>query len=126
MLYSEFAEGTGCRDNEYNHEIYRRLELMYMADDSISKQDIYEYGKKLVDNSKTPEELELEKSIKCEIEGYKLQIAQLQKDIEIYKNALQYESDPYYKRTWKDTIRSLKSDIWKAKYQIKALKLTIA
>lgn len=54
MMYSEFAENVGCRDNEHNHEVFRNLEIMYMNSD-VSKETIYEYGRKLVDNSQTEE-----------------------------------------------------------------------
>lgn len=59
MLYSEFIEGTGCKDTKNNYQVYKNLEIMYM-NSNMSKSDIYEYGKKLVDNSKTDEEIKLE------------------------------------------------------------------
>ncbi len=49
MLYSEFVTGTGCKDNEYNYQVYRDLEILYMHSDK-SHFEIYEMGKKLVDN----------------------------------------------------------------------------
>ena len=52
MLYGEFIEGTGCKDNEHNYKVYCDLEIMCMNSD-MSKAEIYEYGKKLVDNSKS-------------------------------------------------------------------------
>ena len=70
MLYSEFIQGTGCKDNEKNYKVYKDLEIMYM-NSNMSKQDIYEYGKKLVDNSKTEQEMQIEAEIKAEIENYK-------------------------------------------------------
>lgn len=51
MMYSEFIEGTGCRQNEHNYKVFQNLEAMYINTD-MSKEEIYEYGKKLVDNSK--------------------------------------------------------------------------
>lgn len=75
MLFSEFQQGTGCKDNEYNYKVYKDLEVMYMNSD-MSKAEIYEYGKKLVDNSKTEQELELEARIKREIANYKELIQQ--------------------------------------------------
>ena len=45
MLFSEFVEGTGCKDNEKNYEVYKNLEIMYM-NSNMSKAEIYEYGKK--------------------------------------------------------------------------------
>lgn len=73
MLYSEFVLGTGCKENDHNYEVYKNLEIMYMNSD-MSKAEIYEYGKKLVDNSKTEEEIELERGIKEEIEYHKEEV----------------------------------------------------
>lgn len=73
MLYSEFIEGTGCKDTEKNYKVYKDLEIMYM-NSNMSKSEIYEYGKKLVDNSKTEKELQIEAEIKETIAGYKEQI----------------------------------------------------
>ena len=70
MLYNEFIENTGCKDTEYNYSVYKQLEVLYMSNDNISKQAIYEAGKKLVDNSKTAAEIEAEKNINDEIEKY--------------------------------------------------------
>ena len=81
MLYGEFLKGTGCKDNETNYKVYKDLEIIYMNTD-CTKEHIYEYGKKLVDNSKTAEEIAYEKQLKQEIAnhkecvaGYKAQIA---------------------------------------------------
>ena len=68
MMYDEFVKGTGCKQNAHNYQVFRNLEVMYMNTD-MSKQEIYEYGKKLVDNSKTEQELKLEAEIKAEIEA---------------------------------------------------------
>ena len=75
MLFSEFMEGTQCRDNEYNHKVFRDLEVMYM-NSNMTKADVYEYGKKLVDNSKTEAELKFEAEIKEQIHRYKVLISQ--------------------------------------------------
>lgn len=73
MMYSEFVKGTGCKDNAHNYKVFQNLEAMYMNTE-MSKAEVYEYGKKLVDNSKSEEELELERKIKAEIEEIKEQI----------------------------------------------------
>ena len=70
MMYSEFIEGTGCRDNEHNYNLFKNLEAMYM-NTNLTKDEIYEYGKKLVDNSKSPEQIELEEKLLQEIEECK-------------------------------------------------------
>lgn len=89
MLYSEFIEGTGCKDNDYNYKVYKDLEVMYMNSD-ISKAQIYEYGKKLVDNSKSEAELKVEAEIKVEIEEHKDQIATLKEWIKQNEEMLGY------------------------------------
>ena len=70
MMYNEFVNGTGCKENEYNYKVYENLEILYMNSD-MSKEEIYEYGKKLVDNSKSEVEIEAENKIKEEIAYYK-------------------------------------------------------
>ena len=57
MLYEEFMQGTGCRDNKDNYKVYKDLEILYMNSD-LTKEQIYEYGKKLVNNDLTTEQKE--------------------------------------------------------------------
>ena len=83
MLYNEFITGTGCKDNEHNYKVYKNLEIMYMNSD-MSKEEIYEYGKKLVDNSKSQEQLELEAKINAEIESLQKQLKQFNEDYKVY------------------------------------------
>lgn len=92
MLFSEFVEATGCRETEKNYQGYKELELIYMNTD-CTKQHIYEMGMKLVDNSKTEKELELERQIKREIESHK-------QEIERYKQMLVYDQEAL--RIWKE------------------------
>ena len=84
MLYQEFIEGTGCRENDHNYQVYKELEIIYMSTD-CSKQHIYDMGKKLVDNSKTEKELEIEAEIKAEIERYKDEIEGNKRWIDYYE-----------------------------------------
>lgn len=125
MLFSEFQQGTGCKDNEYNHKIYSRLELMYMADDSITKEEIYEYGKKLVDNSKSEEQIAFEAQINAEIAKYKSDIESLKAEVQRFIDYMKTEDDVVWKMTWRDRVRSLKSDISRAKTMINQLKWVI-
>ena len=85
MLYSEFVENTGCKENEHNYKIYKDLEVMYMNSD-ISKAEIYEYGKKLVDNSKSPEQIKLEEELNAEITLKQNDIRQYKMDAAWYKS----------------------------------------
>ena len=70
MLYGEFLKGTGCRDNDTNYKVYKDLEIIYMNTD-CTKEHIYEMGKKLVDNSKSDEQIKFENGIKKEIKEHK-------------------------------------------------------
>ena len=115
MLYSEFIEGTGCKDNEKNYKVYKDLEVMYVNSD-ISKAEIYEYGKKLVDNSKSEEELKLEAKVKAEIAKHEAEIAKCKEWIAENEQMLAYwkeqgdkEMIDFYKnpiKYWKQEIRS--------------------
>lgn len=64
MLYNEFIEGTGCKDNDHNYQVYKELEVIY-TNTECSKAHIYEMGKKLVDNSKSESELKVEAEVKA-------------------------------------------------------------
>lgn len=37
MMYSEFIEGTGCKDSKKNYQIYKELEIIYMNSDCTKK-----------------------------------------------------------------------------------------
>lgn len=126
MLWNEFIEGTGCRDNEYNYTVYKRLELMYMADDSISKAEIYEYGKKLVDNSKSQRQIEFEEDIKARIAGCKSQIESWKKDLEFQEYLLQFDSTPGEKKARRYSIRYTKEAIKKERQRIRELRWVLA
>ena len=135
MLYSEFIEGTGCKDSQKNYEVYRNLEIMYMNSD-MSKQEIYEYGMKLVDNSKSEAELEAERQIQNEIADLKEKIAECKEKIMHCKDEISMdersieieysdESKQYWKRDikWlKEIIRRERQTISRNRLQIKALK----
>ena len=80
MMYSEFVEGTSCRENDHNYKVFKDLEVMYMNSD-LTKQEIYEYGKKLVDNSKSEAQIAFEKEIDE-------QIAHIKRDIDLNKERI--------------------------------------
>ena len=125
MLYTEFIEGTGCRDNDHNYKIYKQLELIYMNDESVTKSDIYEYGKKLVDNSKPQEVIDLENRILSDIESDKQQIKELTADIERMKEYVRNELDPLWRKSWQRDIRWRREDIRRLKRHIKGLKFVL-
>lgn len=118
MMYSEFAEAVGCRDNAHNHEVFRRLEIIYMTDDSITKDEIYDMGRKLVDNSKTEAEKELEKELNAKKADYKREITYLREEIEQYKRLLKGETDREWIRDWKRSIQWRRDTIKEYKNRI--------
>ncbi len=117
MLYSEFIEGTGCKDNETNYRVYKDLEIMYMNSD-MSKAEIYEYGKKLVDNSKSAAEIEAEAKLAEEIRIREDKIKELKKcnehydrEIESYQSWLDKETEPDWIKWCKNNLKYAKE--WK-------------
>lgn len=65
MTYDEFIAGTGCKQNATNYAIFQGLESIYMNVPGFSKETIYNAAKKsgLLNNEKSPEEIETEKKI---------------------------------------------------------------
>lgn len=92
MLYSEFLEGTGCRDNAHNYNLYKELEIIYMNTD-CTKEHIYTYGKKLADNSKSETQINFENERKAEIEYHEREIERHKNDIDFYQILLKYEQE---------------------------------
>ena len=109
MLYDEFLAGTGCRDNADNYKVYKDLEILYMNSE-LTKQEIYEYGKKLVNNALTATQIAWNEDIDR-------QIAKVQEQVDYYLDEAEY-----YKRViamWtgydEDSVKS-------GKYQLKRVK----
>ena len=119
MLYSEFIDGTQCRDNPHNYEVYKRLELIYMNDDTVSKADIYEYGKKLVDNSPSEREVAFKESIKAEIETHKRELQAYKDNEKTYKEYYEYDKSDHF---WKDQLKWVREKIRREKAEIAKLK----
>lgn len=128
MMYSEFAEAVGCRDNDHNHKVFRELEIIYMNTD-CSKAHIYEMGKKLVDNSKSEAELKVEAEVKAEIEEHKAEIAKYKEWIEQNEQMLSYWKEQMNKEMvafYRNPIKGWKEEIRYHKNQIAALKWVLA
>lgn len=111
MMKSEFFENVGCREIPENQAIFENLEKMYMADDNISKETIYEYGKKLCNFGLTEEEIEHNEHMKSEIRCYKGMIDDLK--IQILKDQIDLVNckDKEEKNRIKADINSNKDDI---------------
>lgn len=88
MLYSEFIENVKCRDTEENYNVYRNIEYIYANNDSFTKEDFYNYGRKLVNNELSENEKESNKLTQELIDKAKEDI-EIEKDtIDYYKNLI--------------------------------------
>ena len=121
MLFDEFVEGTGCRNTNYNYQVYKKLEIIYMNDDTVDKEFIYEWGKKLVNNDLTDVEKAIIADWKAELEQRKAEIKRITGLIEYHKEELVGETDPYWKAEYK---RAIKADrAWLNREKAKAREL---
>ena len=88
MLYDEFLAGTGCRDNEKNYRVYKDLEILYMNSE-LTKEKIYEYGKKLVDNSLSDGQVYWNLQIDKKIAEAQEQVNYYLAEVEYYKGVVE-------------------------------------
>ena len=124
MLYSEFIAGTGCKQNDHNFKVYQNLEAMYMHT-SMTKEEIYEYGKKLVDNSKTEEQIKLEEKVNAEIwfneneiKRYKGYIEENEGFLKIWKE----DGDKSMIDFYRNSIRFYKKQVKELRMKVNELK----
>lgn len=126
MLFNEFVAGTGCRETDHNYQVYKELEIIYMNTD-CTKEHIYEMGKKLVDNSKTEEEIRLENKWKEEIEELKEVVKAYEEDVKRYKWYLEDTINTIEdEKRWNDCLKNARRMVKKYKGQIKELKWMFA
>ena len=121
MLYSEFIKGTGCKESVYNYNVYKDLEVLYMNSDK-SKEQIYLYGTKLVDNSKTEAELQVEKEIISEIYALQTELAYNLEEIKYYKSWLEEDKEFAKEVRYPITIKNYKQRNKYLRNQIALLK----
>lgn len=121
MLYTEFIEGTGCKENEHNYKVYKDLEVMYM-NSGLTKQEIYEYVRKLVDNRKSEEEIEADNKIKAEINTYKDEIKVNKERIELYETFVKLSNTAEEEKSWKENIKRIRAVNTQYRREIKKLR----
>ena len=122
MLYDEFIEGTGCRDTEYNYKVYKDLEVMYMNSDTLTKADIYEYGKKLVDNSLTEKQIAWNKEIDEQIERLQAQVEYYKGEVVYYKNCIELWKGYAEEKEYRKQLRRVKNELTFWRNQIRTIK----
>lgn len=125
MMYCEFVAGTGCKDNEYNYKVFKNLESMYM-NTKMTKAEIYEYGKKLVDNSKSEKQIEFENNIKAEIESLENELKYTKREADRYAEYFRTEpKESMYRKIWRADEKRLTDECSRIRNKIKMLKSII-
>jgi hypothetical protein len=124
MLYEEFVKGTGCKPTEKNYKVYKDLEVMYMNSDK-TKEEIYEYGKKLVDNSKSEEQIRLENEIKAEIKSARNRIKTYTENAKYYEAIAKSETDSVWKKDYKGYARQERENARQERSKIRELKFIL-
>lgn len=125
MMYSEFVAGTGCKDTEYNYKVFKNLESMYMNTE-MTKAEIYEYGKKLVDNSKSEKQIEFENNIKAEIESLEIELDYKRREADRYAEYVRTEpKESMYREIWRADEKRYREECRKVRNKIKMLKSII-
>lgn len=104
MLFEEFREGTGCKDNPHNREIYRKVEALYYTAEGMTKAEAYKIATPYLNNEPSEEERRTWAEVKSEA-------AALDWDVMHYTN----EAERYTE--WaKDTTAHDERVGWTAKY----------
>ena len=124
MMWSEFIEGTGCKDTQHNYEVFRNLEILY-TNSEMTKAQIYEYGKKLVDNSKTEQETEVEGVIRDTIKILRNSVNWSQFEIRQYAGFLLKECTPADTKYYQARIDEEKTRIKDLESRIRLLRASI-
>lgn len=127
MLYSEFINCTGAKDTEYNYQVYKNLEILYMTNDSMTKEDVYTAAKLLIDNSETPAEKEAREMIeaaKAQIKESTEIIGRYRERIETYKRYIEI-STPAEIEAFREGIRAYRREIKKEEAWISRQKFFI-
>ena len=126
MLYSEFLENTKAKDSEYNYNVYKSLEALYMNNDSMTKQDVYKAAKTLINNEPTEEEKAIDNKIKKEIEEAKKDNVYYKSRIDLYMDFLRDEAEtldrPEVIKEYRETIKNYRQAIKRNVNRIKSLK----
>ena len=125
MLYSEFIQGTGAKDTEYNYRVYKNLEALYMTNDSMTKADVYKAAAALIDNSETPAEKEIRERLENDIATATEAIAAYNLDIDMYNHYIEIETDAAMRKFWRGAIKGRRELIKAERAQISRAKFLL-
>ena len=121
MLFDEFMAGTGCKDNEHNYKVYKDLEIMYMNSD-LTKEQIYEYGKKLVDNSLTEKQLAWNAEIDAQIARLQEQVDYYKGEVDYYEKAVELWKGYVEEKEYRKSLRRVRNELKFWRHQIRTIK----
>jgi hypothetical protein len=131
MLYSEFIENVGCKDNAENHEVYSNLNILY-TNSGLTKEKIYEYGRKLVNNGMSEEDMLYKKELEERVKVLILELSDENNSLAYYKSMLNNAIESGDKdlmdfnarmiKAKKGFISTLKKEIAKCKKELKSFK----
>lgn len=99
-LWRDFVENTGCKETNRNYQMYKYLELLYMSDDSIKRENIYELGKKLITSDDAEAEMIYKEYVQNQITRYKSQIDEFKKEIEYTERTLPIDDNNRSRWIW--------------------------
>ena len=127
MMYSEFVKNTGCKKTDKNYKLFKRLELIYSNDEDITKEEIYDMGRKLMDNSLSEKQEQWNAEMKAQIEEKNEELEYQKTDLARDKDMLEFEKmsedrDDWYIAQLKKSIQYKKDRIKELRNDIKNLK----
>lgn len=122
MMYSEFIEAVGCPDRDTNIVVFERLDKIYMNDDTFTKEDFIEWGKKLADFSISEAVLKERERIKNTIKDLQEEIKSHKNEIEMIKFIMDGCGDKDEYRLYKSKIAWYNDQIKKLRREVNELK----
>lgn len=125
MMYSEFIEGTKCKANAHNYEVFEAIEKLYNITEGMTKEDAYKMAKKFLDNSLTEEQKRHNEEVNAEIELNKSYIDSETRNIAYYRYEMEMAQIDHRTEAVKEYRKSIKSSnewIMSYKNKIETLK----
>ena len=112
MLYSEFLDGVGCPDRPQNYAVFKSLEALYMENDSMTKESVYEAGKSLADFSKSQSEIDAENAMAETIATIRRNVSYEQARIDVLSQDISSYNARIKEYFWdRDEVEYLKHEI---------------
>lgn len=120
MMYSEFLSGVGCPDRPQNYAVFKSLESLYMENDSMTKEAVYEAGKSLADFSKSQSEIDAENAMAETIATIRRNVSYETARIDVLSQDISAYNARIGEYFWdEDEVKYLKSEVKKAREIIK-------